>query len=70
MRIYTPTVVQGEWGWGAGWNPSPGYLYVAVFRNDLAFVESLSSSRQAEVYFMGGGVTSPKMVAILDFTKN
>ena len=38
-------------------------------------VESLWSSLQDEVYIMGGDaaglpVTSPNMVAILDFTKN
>ena len=35
--------------------PPQSILYVAVFRNDFAFVESLSSSRQDEVHFMGGG---------------
>ena len=29
--------------------------YVAVFRNDLPSVESLSSSLQDQVYFTGGG---------------
>ena len=43
----------------------------------LPSVESLWSSLQGEVYFMGGSasaaeglVTSPIMVTILDFTKN
>ena len=48
MRIHTPTVVKGG-GVGGGeldGTPPQSILYVAVFRNDFAFVESLSSSRQ------------------------
>ena len=45
------------------------------FETILPSVESLSSSLQDEIYFMGGSaaggpMTSPTMVAILDFTKN
>ena len=47
------------------------------FETVLPSVESLWSSLQGEVYFMGGSasaaegpVTSPTMVTILDFTKN
>ena len=44
------------------------------FKTILPSVESLSSSLQDEVYFMGAGaaggpVTSPAIVAILDFLK-
>ena len=45
------------------------------FETILPLVKSLWSSQQDKLYFMGGGaaslpVTSPTMVAILDFTKN
>ena len=76
MRIHTPTVVKGGVGGGQlDGTPPQSILYVAVFRNDFAFGESLSSSRQDEVHFMGGGAAGglwrhQKMVAILDFTKN
>ena len=47
MRIHTPTVVKGGVGGGElDGTPPQSILYVAVFRNDFAFVESLSSSRQ------------------------
>ena len=54
MRIHTPTVVKGGGGGELDGTPPQSILYVAVFRNDFAFVESLSSSRQDEAYFMGG----------------
>ena len=46
-----------------------------IIVNQTLSVESLWSSLQDEVYFMAAGaargpVTSPTMVAILDFTKN
>ena len=46
MRIHTPTVVKGGVGGELDGTPPQSILYVAVFRNDFAFVESLSSSRQ------------------------
>ena len=47
MRIHTPTVVKGGGvGGELDGTPPQSILYVAVFRNDFAFVESLSSSRQ------------------------
>ena len=75
MWIHTPTVVKGGVGGELDGTPPQSILYVAVFRNDFAFGESLSSSRQDEVHFMGGGAAGglwrhQKMVAILDFTKN
>ena len=76
MWIHTPTVVKGGMGGGElDGTPPQSILYVAVFRNDFAFVENFSSSRQDEVHFMGGGAAGglwrhQKMVAILDFTKN
>ena len=36
--------------------PPQSILYVAVFRNDFAFVESLSSSQQDEDAMSGGAV--------------
>ena len=36
----------GGWGGELDGTPPQSILYVAVFRNDFAFVESLSSSRQ------------------------
>ena len=55
-QIHTPTMVQGGGGdWVDGTHPQ-SFWYVAVFCNDiLPLVESLSSSLQDEVYFMGGG---------------
>ena len=72
MQIHTPTVVQGRWGW---MDPPTVFDMLQYFETILPPVESLSSSLQDEIYFMGGGaaggpVTSPTMVAILDFTKN
>ena len=70
MQIYTP-VVQGGW-----MEPLPGVFdMLQYFETILPSVESLWSSLHDEVYFMGcgvagGPVTSPTMVAILDFTKN
>ena len=74
MHIHTPTVVQGG---GVDGPPPPPRVFdmLQYFETILPSVESLWYSLQDEVYFMGGGavgglVTSPKMVAILDFTKN
>ena len=54
-QIHTPTMVQGGGDWVDGTYPQ-SFWYVAVFCNDiLPLVESLSSSLQDEVYFMGGG---------------
>ena len=60
-----------------GWMDPPTRVFdmLQCFEMILPSVESLWYSVQDEVYFMGGGasggpVTSPKMVAILDFTKN
>ena len=68
------------WYKGKGWmEPSPSRLFdrLQYFETILPSVESLWSSLQGEVDFMGGGtspaegpVTSPTMVTILDFTKN
>ena len=56
MQIHTPTVVQGTGGGGGGvGTPPQSVWYVAVFRMIFASVESLWSSLQVEVYFMGGG---------------
>ena len=61
-------------GGGGGWNPPKVFDILQYFETILPSVESLWSSLK-EVYFMGGGaaggpVTSPTMVAILDFTKD
>ena len=71
MQIHTPTVVQG------GWMETPPRVFdmLQYFETILPSEESLWSSLQDEVYFMGGGtaggpVTSSTMVAILDFAKN
>ena len=76
MQINTPTVEQGGW-----MDPPPPRVFdmLQYFETILPSEESLWSSLQDEVYFMGGGtaggpVTSSTMVAILgailDFTKN
>ena len=75
MQIHTPTVVQGGW-----MDPRPRVFdMLQYFETILPSEESLWSSLQDEVYFMGGGtaggpVTSSTMVAILgdilDCTKN
>ena len=54
---------------------SRAFDMLQCFETFLPSVESLWSTVQDEVYFMGGGaaggpMTSPTMVAILDFTKN
>ena len=72
MQIHTPTVVQGG---GVDGPPPRVFDMLQYFKTILPSVESLWYSLQDEVYFMGGGaaggpVTSPKMAAILDFTKN
>ena len=53
-QSHTPTVVQGEEVDGT---PSPlGFFYMLqYFETSLPSVESLSSSLQDEVYFVGGG---------------
>ena len=59
-----------------GWlDPLRVFDMLQYFETILPSVESLWSSLQDEVYFMGSGaagwpVTSPTMVAILDFSKN
>ena len=75
MQIHIPTVVQGGW-----MDPRLRVFdMLQYFETILPSEESLWSSLQDEVYFMGGGtaggpVTSSTMVAmlgdILDFTKN
>ena len=76
MQIHTPTVVQGRGGGTVDGNPLVRVFYMLhYFETIFPSVESLWSSLQDEVYFMGGGVaegpvTSPTMVAILDFTEN
>ena len=78
MQIHTPTVVQGRGGGGGtvDGNPLVRVFYMLhYFETIFPSVESLWSSLQDEVYFMGGGVaegpvTSPTVVAILDFTEN
>ena len=56
MKSHTPTMVQGGRGW---WNPCPsGFGVLEYFETILFPVESLWSSRQDEVYFMGGGVAA------------
>ena len=78
MHIHTPTVVQGG---GVDGPPPPPRVFdmLQYFETILPSEESLWSSLQDEVYFMGGGtaggpMTSSTMVAILgailDFTKN
>ena len=80
MQIHTPSVVQGRVD-GAPPPPLPPRVLdmLQYFETILPSVESLWSSLQDEVYFMGGGAaggpgTSPTMVAILptilDFTNN
>ena len=57
-QILTPTLEQeaGKGGGGGGDGTAPkSFWYVAVFWNDFAFSESLWSSWQVEVYFMGSG---------------
>ena len=70
-------LIPPPWNKGGGWTPP--HLLVQYFETILPAEESLCSSLQDEVYFMGGGtaggpVTSSTMVAILgailDFTKN
>ena len=76
MQIHTPTVVQGRGGGTVDGNPLVRVFYMLhYFETIFPSVESLWSSLQDEVYFMGGGVaegpvTSPTVVAILDFTEN
>ena len=56
MQIHTPTVVQGGRGLaGVDGTPPQSFGYVAVFQTDFA-LESLWSSQQDEVYFMGVGI--------------
>ena len=82
MQIHTSSVVQGRVDGPPPPPPPPPPRVIDMlqyFETILPSVESLWSSLQDEVYFMGGGaaggfVTSPTMVAILatilDFTKN
>ena len=54
MKSYTPTVVQGGRGCGT---PVPRVFgMLQYFETIFLPVESLWSSRQDDVYFMGGGV--------------
>ena len=73
-KLIPPTVEQGGW-----MDPPRVFDMLQYFETILPSEESLWSSLQDEVYFMGGGtaggpVTSSTMVAILtailDFTKN
>ena len=72
-QSHTPTEVQG-----AVDGPPPPWVFemLQYFETILLSVESLWSSLQDEVYFMGGGAagglwsTSPNMAAILHFIKN
>ena len=66
MQIHTPTVVQG-----GGGREVDGNALVIVF-DMLQYFETIFSTRWG--IFYGGGVTegpvtSPNMVAILDFTE-
>ena len=76
MQIHTPTVVQGRGGGTVDGNPLVRVFYMLhYFETIFPSVESLWSSLQDEVHFMGGGVaegpvTSPTVVTILDFTEN
>ena len=55
-QIHTPAVVQPG-GEGRGWiEPLPGVFgMLQYFETSLPLVESLCSSQQGEVYFMGSG---------------
>ena len=53
-QIHTPTVVQRGGGRG-DWNPSQEFDMLQYFETILPLVESLWSSSQDDVYFMGGG---------------
>ena len=53
-QIHIPTVVQGKGGGWIGWNPSRVFDMLQYFETILPSVESLCSSLQDEVYFMGG----------------
>ena len=73
MQIHTRTVVQG--GGVDEWNPSYSFWDVAVFQNDFSVSGKPLIFYTRWGIFNGwwhcwGPVTSPKMVAILDFTKN
>ena len=66
----TRRVIPLPWykGGGGWWNPRWVFDMLQYFEMILPSVESLWSSLQDEVYFMGGGAAgglSPKMVAIL-----
>ena len=57
------------------WNPPLVFDMLQYFETILPSVESLWSSLEDEVYFMGSGAAgglclSPNMVAILDFINN
>ena len=57
-QINTPAVVQpGGGGEGRGWiEPLPGVFdMLQYFETSFPLVESLCSSQQGEVYFMGSG---------------
>ena len=56
MQIHTPTVVQGRGGGTVDGNPLVRVFYMLhYFETIFPSVESLWSSLQDEVYFMGGG---------------
>ena len=56
MQIHTPTAVQGTGGGGVVLEPLPRVFdMLQYFETIFASVESLWSSLQVEVYFMGGG---------------
>ena len=75
-QIHTPTVVQrGGGGRGMDGTLPPSFRYVAVFWNDFTFSgKPLIFLTSWDIFYgwsrCGRPVTSPTMVAILDFTKN
>ena len=51
--------------------PFPGdFDILGYFETILSLVESLRSSLQDELYFIGGGAVGGLEAAIFDFTKN
>ena len=57
MQSHTPSVVQGEWQGEGGGDETPPWVFdmLQYFETILPSVESVWSSLQDEVYFMGGG---------------
>jgi len=74
-QIHPPPVLQGGGGLGVDRTSPRSFRYAAVFRNDCAFSwKSLIFLRRWGILYGWWSclttVTSPTMVAILDFTKN